>query len=48
MEDFNNEVSPSYFDGPNLRIGNDMVSDAPTKPKITKQNINPNNAQFPG
>lgn len=36
MFDFNNDISPSHFDEPNLRIENEEVSDAPTRPKINK------------
>lgn len=38
--DFNNDVSPSQFNEPNLRIQSDEVSDAPTKPRLTKKGGN--------
>ena len=34
---FNNDISPSHFDEPNLRIENDEGSNAPSKPKVLKK-----------
>jgi len=41
--EFHQDISPSQFNQPNLRITNDEVSEAPTKPKVIKKNRDPNN-----
>ena len=35
--EFNNDISPSHFDEPNLRIENDETSNVPSKPKVHKK-----------
>lgn len=35
--EFNNDISPSHFDEPNLRIQNDEGSNIPSKPKMPKR-----------
>ena len=35
--EFNNDISPSQFDQPNLRIQNDETSNAPSKPRLAKK-----------
>lgn len=37
MVQFNNDISPSHFNEPNMRMENDQISQAPTKPKVNKK-----------
>ena len=44
--DFNNDISPSHFDQPNLRIESDIVSNIPIKPQVQTKRIHDNNEEM--